>query len=145
MYYNKFATQHHHHHYHYHQHIGLEWHRFLYKAGLWILMASNILTGLSALMVAAVSPYWGHTGACMMMALLMIGLGLACIPMQQRLHYRKTGAPDQLLILQLASAVMAEMTMVMCFGFITMSLMGGIVLAIINRCYYSKRIRMFKY
>ena len=145
MYYNKFATQHHHHHYHYHQHITLEWHRFLYKAGLWILMASNILTGLVALMMAVISPYWGHTGACMMMAFLMIGLGLACIPMQQRLHYRKVGAPDQLLILQLASAVMAEITMVMCFGFFTMSMMSGIVLAIINRCYYAKRIRMFKY
>jgi len=145
MYYNKFANVYHHHHHHYHAQLGLDWHRFMYKAGMWILMASNILTGMCALMVAMYAYYWDASFMLMFMAIVMIGLGIACIPVQARLHYRKHGTADQLLILQLASAVMAEFTMCMMTGFVTMSMIVGVTLAIVNRCYYSKRIRMFKY
>lgn len=145
MYYNKFANEYHHHHHHYHAHLGLDWHRFMYKAGMWILMASNILTGLSALMVSMYAYYLNTAFMLMFMAIVMIGLGVACIPVQARLHYRRRGTPDQLLALQIASAVVAELTMCLITGFVTMSMIFGITLAIINRCYYGKRIRMFKY
>jgi len=128
---------------------GMKWHKFLIYFSLWFGAVVNTLFGGGMLLMILTDPpykYRGETGLLLMFALLSAGIllcGVWSVVIRFKLAKFKQGAPAQLFALIILVNVLSGLFLLLDEGVALTSVVPGIVMAFVNRYYYSKRADLF--
>ena len=128
---------------------GMKWHKFLIYFSIWVSAIYNLYLGLAYLYFGSDSPvYYCIGGIGIDLRVIFQGIGLvACgvylIAVCFKLAKFKKGAPNHLLLAQLASALSTTLFMMREMDASFSIFLYNLPVIVVNRCYYGKRAKRF--